>query len=31
LNITPSAVSKTVIRGQSILRQTGAEETLIKY
>jgi hypothetical protein len=30
LNITPSAVSKAVIRGQSILRQAGVEETLIK-
>ena len=30
LNITPSAVSKAVIRGHSILRQAGVEETLIK-
>jgi len=30
MNITPSAVSKAIIRGQSILRQTGVEETLIK-
>lgn len=30
LNITPSAVSKSVIRGQSILRQTELVENLIK-
>jgi len=31
LNITPSAVSKTIIRGPSIIRQTEVEETLTKY
>ena len=31
LNITPSAVSKLVMRGQSIVHITGVEESLIKY
>ena len=30
LNITPSTVSKAIIRGKCILRQAGVEETLIK-
>jgi plasmid maintenance system antidote protein VapI len=30
LNITPSAVSKLVVRGQSVVHETGVEESFTK-